>query len=354
MSEKYQVSSSPHVRAKDSTSRIMLYVILALLPASLFGIWNFGLRALMLILVTIASCVVSEWAFDKIVHKKNSLPDLSAVVTGLLLALNLPASLPWWEAVIGGVFAIVIVKMLFGGLGQNFMNPAMGARCFLLISFTGRMTDFATGKGIIPIVTKASEATDALSGATPLAWLKTGTTFDLKSMFFGNTAGCIGETSALALLAGGLFLVAVRIIRLRIPGTYLGTFALLTLVTALIRGYHDPLIYTLEQLCAGGLMLGAWFMATDYVTSPITGRGQLVFGTLLGILTWLFRLIGTSVEGVSYSIIFCNLLVPMIEHYTRPVAAGVAKQSREAKRLMREKAREARRLKAADRKEKSV
>ncbi len=354
MNPKLQVSPSPHMRGTVTTSTIMYIVALALLPSCIAGVLCFGEHAFIILVLATASAVGAEYLFEKLLGRPVTVSDGSALVTGLLIGMNMPPKIAWWIPCLGSAFAIIVIKQLYGGLGQNFMNPAMGARCFLLISFTGRMTDFATGKGIIPIVTKASEATDALSGATPLAWLKTGTTFDLKSMFFGNTAGCIGETSALALLAGGLFLVAVRIIRLRIPGTYLGTFALLTLVTALIRGYHDPLIYTLEQLCAGGLMLGAWFMATDYVTSPITGRGQLVFGTLLGILTWLFRLIGTSVEGVSYSIIFCNLLVPMIEHYTRPVAAGVAKQSREAKRLMREKAREARRLKATDRKEKSV
>ena len=259
MSDLYHVSSSPHVRSKDTTSKIMLYVIMALLPTSLFGIYNFGIRALILILVTIASCVASEWIFNKIVHKKNSIDDLSAVVTGLLLALNLPASLPWWEAVIGGVFAIVIVKMMFGGLGQNFMNPALGARCFLLIAYTGPMTNFVC---------------DAYSGATPLAILKPGsevvgqTAPTLLTMFIGKTSGVIGETSVICLLIGAIYLVVRKIISLRIPLSYIGTFAVLIFLFA--PGHQFDAMYMLQEICGGGLILGAFFMATDYVTSPIT------------------------------------------------------------------------------------
>ena len=215
MSEKYQVSSSPHVRAKDSTSRVMLYVIIALLPATLFGIWNFGMHALLLILVTIASCLASEWIFDKIVHKKNSLPDLSAVVTGLLLALNLPAGLPWWEAVIGSVFAIVIVKMMFGGLGQNFMNPALGGRCFLLIAFAADMTNFKSSKF------------EAYSGATPLAMIRNEglSSVNVMDMLTGKIPGTIGETSVIAILIGAMILILLGVITLRIPAAYLITFA---------------------------------------------------------------------------------------------------------------------------------
>ena len=304
MSDLYHVSSSPHVRSKDTTSKIMLYVIIALLPTSLFGIYNFGIRALILILATIASCVASEWIFNKIVHKKNSIDDLSAVVTGLLLALNLPASLPWWEAVIGGAFAIVIVKMMFGGLGQNFMNPALGARCFLLIAFAADMTNFTVG---------------AYSGATPLAQMRNGEAVDTMSMLIGKTAGTIGETSALLLLVGGVYLIAKKIISWRIPVCYIVTLGLFVL---LFGGHGFDMTYLAEQLCGGGLMLGAFFMATDYVTSPITPKGQIVFGILLGILTGIFRLFGGSAEGVSYAIIFCNLLVPLIERVTTPTAFG--------------------------------
>ena len=315
MSEKYQVSSSPHVRAKDSTSRVMLYVIIALLPATLFGIWNFGMHALLLILVTIASCLASEWIFDKIVHKKNSLPDLSAVVTGLLLALNLPAGLPWWEAVIGSVFAIVIVKMMFGGLGQNFMNPALGGRCFLLIAFAADMTNFKSSKF------------EAYSGATPLAMIRNEglSSVNVMDMLTGKIPGTIGETSVIAIVIGAIFLILMGVIDLRIPGTYIVTFVIFVGIFGHIAnpdvGFFDPQ-YITAHLCGGGLMLGAWFMATDYVTSPITPKGQFVYGIILGVLTGLFRLFGGSAEGVSYAIIISNLLVPLIERVTLPKPFG--------------------------------
>lgn len=304
MSEIYNVSSSPHVRSKDTTARIMLYVLIALLPASIFGIYNFGYKALILILVTIASCVASEWIYEKIVHKKSTINDLSAVVTGLLLALNLPSTLPWWEAVLGGVFAIIIVKMLFGGLGQNFMNPALGARCFLLISFTGTMTSFTY---------------DGVTGATPLALLKDGQTVDTMKMLLGTTAGTIGETSVIAILIGAIILILFGVINLRIPGTYIVSFAVFILI---FGGHGFDWNYVVAELCGGGLMLGAFFMATDYVTSPITPVGQIIFGIMLGVLTGIFRLFGASAEGVSYAIIFSNLLVPLIEKWTVPTAFG--------------------------------
>ena len=315
MSEKYQVSSSPHVRAKDSTSRVMLYVIIALLPATLFGIWNFGMHALLLILVTIASCLASEWIFDKIVHKKNSLPDLSAVVTGLLLALNLPAGLPWWEAVIGSVFAIVIVKMMFGGLGQNFMNPALGGRCFLLIAFAADMTNFKSSKF------------EAYSGATPLAMIRNEglSSVNVMDMLTGKIPGTIGETSVIAIVIGAIFLILMGVIDLRIPGTYIVTFVIfigIVIFITLFGGHGFDPQYITAHLCGGGLMLGAWFMATDYVTSPITPKGQYVYGIILGVLTGLFRLFGGSAEGVSYAIIISNLLVPLIERVTLPKPFG--------------------------------
>ncbi|MFR2747382.1 MAG: RnfABCDGE type electron transport complex subunit D [Roseburia hominis] len=253
MSDLYHVSSSPHVRAKDTTSRIMLYVIIALLPTSLFGIYNFGYKALVLILVTIASCVASEWVFNKIVHKKQTIDDLSAVVTGLLLALNLPATLPWWEAVIGGVFAIVVVKCLFGGLGQNFMNPALGARCFLLIAFAADMTKFGITKNGIEVY----------SSVTPLAAMRNGEAVNTMDMLIGRTAGTIGETSAIAILIGAIFLILMGVINLRIPASYIITFAVFML---LFGGHGFDGSYLTAQLCGGGLMLGAFFMATDYVT----------------------------------------------------------------------------------------
>ena len=296
MSEKYQVSSAPHVRAKDSTSRVMLYVIIALLPASLFGIWNFGYKALVLILVTIASCLASEWIFDKIVHKKNSLPDLSAVVTGLLLALNLPAGLPWWEAVIGSVFAIVIVKMLFGGLGQNFMN-------------------FSSAKF------------EAYSGATPLGMIRNQglDSVNIMDMLTGKIPGTIGETSVIAILIGAIFLILMGVIDLKIPASYIVTFAIFMFIFGAQR---FDMNYVVAELCGGGLMLGAFFMATDYVTSPITPMGQILFGICCGLLTGIFRCFGANAEGVSFAIILSNLLVPLIEKITVPNAFGVVKEAK--------------------------
>ena len=292
----------------------MLYVIIALLPTSLFGIYNFGWHALLLIVVTIASCVASEWIFNKITKRKQTIRDLSAVVTGLLLALNLPPTLPWWMAVLGGAFAIIVVKCLFGGLGQNFMNPALGARCFLLISFTGPMTTFANSRYYI------RQGMDAVSSATPLASLKAGeTTLNTLDMLLGRTPGTIGETCVLAILLGAIFLILMGVIDLRIPGTYIITFVIFIL---LFSGHGLDWNYVVAQLTGGGLMLGAFFMATDYVTSPITPIGKIIFGIVLGVLTGIFRLFGASAEGVSYAIIFSNLLVPLIERITVPRPFG--------------------------------
>ena len=315
MSDLYHVSSSPHVRAKDTTSRIMLYVIIALLPTSLFGIYNFGYKALVLILVTIASCVASEWVFNKIVHKKQTIDDLSAVVTGLLLALNLPATLPWWEAVIGGVFAIVVVKCLFGGLGQNFMNPALGARCFLLIAFAADMTKFGITKNGIEVY----------SSVTPLAAMRNGEAVNTMDMLIGRIPGTIGETSVIAIVIGAIFLILMGVIDLRIPASYIITFAVFML---LFGGHGFDGSYLTAQLCGGGLMLGAFFMATDYVTSPITPMGQIIFGICCGILTGLFRCFGANAEGVSFAIILSNILVPLIEKHTVPMAFGQVKEAK--------------------------
>ena len=307
------VSSSPHVRAKDSTNRIMLYVILALLPTTLFGIFNFGPKALLLIVLTIASCVATEWVFEKIIHKKSTISDLSAVVTGLLLALNLPVTLPWWEAVLGGVFAIAIVKMMFGGLGQNFMNPALGARCFLLIAFAADMTNFQT---------------DTYTGATPLAAMRNGEVINTMDALIGRTAGTIGETSTIAILIGAIILILLGVITLAIPASYLITFVIFMLI---FGGHGFDMNYIVAQLCSGGIMLGAFFMATDYVTSPITPNGRILFGICCGILTGLFRCFGANAEGVSFAIILSNLLVPMIEKITIPRAFGQVKEKKEGK-----------------------
>ena len=304
MNDLMKVSSNPHIRSKSTTSSIMLTVVIALLPAAGFGIYNFGPKALLLILVTVASTVATEFAFEKICKKKVTTGDFSAVVTGLLLALNLPVSSPWWIGVVGGVFAILVVKMLFGGLGQNFMNPALGARCFLLISFTSIMTNFDC---------------DAYTGATPLANLKGGEAVNILDMVIGRTAGTIGETSMIAIVIGACILILFGIIDLRVPGTYIVTLAVFVSIFG-AHGLNWP--YISAHLSGGGLMLGAFFMATDYVTRPITKKGQYVFGFLLGVLTGIFRIFGPSAEGVSYAIIIGNLLVPLIEKVTLPKAFG--------------------------------
>ena len=310
MSDLLKVSSSPHVRAKDDTSRIMLYVILALMPTYIFGIINFGLRALLLVGVCIITCVLSEFLFEKAVGKKSTVGDLSAVVTGLLLALNLPHTLPIWQAVIGSIFAIVVVKMLFGGLGQNFMNPALGGRVFLLISFATSMTNFEF---------------DGIAGPTPLASMRAGEAVNTLDMLSGRTGGTIGETSTLCILVGAIILILLGVIDLVIPGVYIVSFSVFIL---LFGGHGFDTTYLVAHLCGGGLMLGAFFMATDYVTSPITPMGKVLFGICLGVLTGLFRIFGNSAEGVSYAIIFSNLLVPLIERVTVPRAFGVAKEKK--------------------------
>ena len=304
----YNVSANPHERDKASTHSIMLDVIIALLPATLFGFWNFGVKAIINTVICVAVCVLAEYVWQRCMHQKITIKDCSAALTGLLLALNLPPEVPFWIPVIGGLFAIIVVKQLFGGLGQNFMNPALGARCFLLISFAGIMTNFSyNGFG---------GSFDATTSATPLAALKAGEVVNLKAMFLGNTAGTIGETSALLLLVGGVYLFTKKIISWRIQ------YVILLLWSLFSGGHGFDMTYLAEQLCGGGLMLGAFFMATDYVTSPITPKGQIVFGILLSILTGIFRLFGGSAEGVSYAIIFSNLLVPLIERVTTPTAFG--------------------------------
>ena len=313
MSEMLNVSSNPHVRDKQTTQMIMLDVTIALLPAGIFGIYNFGIRALPVILVTIAAAVFTEFLYEKLMHKTITVYDLSAVVTGLLLALNLPSTIPFWIAILGAVFAILIVKQIFGGLGQNFMNPALAARCFLLLSFTGKMTAFTY---------------DGVTGATPLYNMKHGESYDLLHMFLGNTAGTIGETSALALLLGAAYLLIKKIIDFRIPVFYIGTFTIFALIYTACNGGVD-FTFIAGQLCGGGFMLGAWFMATDYVTSPVTPMGRIIFGICLGLLTGAFRLLSSEnsgAEGVSYAIIFCNLLVPLIERITIPRGFGREKK----------------------------
>ena len=309
MNKLLNVSTSPHVRSSASTSSIMCDVLIAMAPAALFGIYQFGFRAFLIIVICVATAMLTEYIYEKAMKKPITIMDYSAAVTGLILALNMPAYIDLWIPALGSVFAIVIVKQLYGGLGQNFMNPALAGRCFLLISFAGKMTQFFP---------------DGVTGATPLAALKAGESVNLLDMFIGTIPGTIGETSVIALLIGAAYMLAKKVINWKIPFTYIATVA----VFALIFGGHGfDMTYVAAQICGGGLIFGAFFMATDYVTSPITPNGQIIYGVCLGLLTGIFRIFGPSAEGVSYAIIFCNLLVPLIEKVTMPTPFG-----REAKK----------------------
>lgn len=339
------MSASPHVRSGVTTRSIMRDVAIALIPASAMGVYMFGFRAFLVLLTSVASAVLAEFLWRKLMKKKAPY-ECSALVTGLLLGMNLPAGVPLWMPVVGSFFAIIVVKEMFGGLGQNFMNPALAARCFLLICFAGRMTAFGVEATTEHFYYGAS-AIDGLSSATPLAVLKSldpelatspayiwdsvdalfrpSQIISLKDMFFGFTGGVIGETSTLAILIGAAYLLFRRVINLRIPLAYILTFAVFIVIFGGYGLSGEGMYFLACELCGGGLMLGAWFMATDYVTSPITKLGQIVFGILLGLLTGIIRICGNSAEGVSYAIIFCNLLVPYIEKFTMPRAFGVVK-----------------------------
>ncbi len=315
MSDLRKVSSNPHVRAKTTTSNIMMWVVIALLPATGFGIYNFGLNALIITVLSVASAVLSEFLYEKALKKPVTIGDFSAVVTGLLLALNLPSTVPFWVPVLGSVFAIIMVKQLFGGLGQNFMNPALGGRCFLVLSFPALMTNFIT---------------DTYTGATPLANLKNGIEVNVMDMLIGRTGGTIGETSMLCIVIGAMILFAVGVIDYVIPFTYIITFVLFV---GLFGGFGFNFSYIAAHLAGGGLMLGAFFMATDYVTCPITPRGRVIYGVILGLLTGIFRIFGANAEGVSFAIVISNLLVPLIEKFTIPRAFGIKKSAKkEAKK----------------------
>ena len=308
---KMNISASPHIRSGETTTGIMADVMIALLPAAAMGVYNFGLRAALMILICVTACMVFEYFSEILMKRKNTVRDLSAAVTGMLLAMNLPVDLPYWMAILGCLFAIVVVKQLFGGIGQNFMNPALAARCFLVLSFVGPMTTFTY---------------DAVTTATPLSVLRSDgvSAVSVWSMFLGNEAGTIGETSALALLIGAAYLLIRRVIRLTIPAFYLGSFSLFITIYGLTQDMSGFALvrYVAAHVVGGGLMLGAFFMATDYTTSPITGKGRMIYGVLLGALTFCFRAFGSSAEGVSYAIIIGNLLVPMIEMITKPKSFG--------------------------------
>lgn len=289
----------------------MWNVSLALLPATVFGVFHFGWYAALVVLISIVSAVLSEFAYQKLTRQRVLIDDGSAFLTGLLLGLNMPPAVPLWMPVLGSVFAVLFVKQFFGGLGRNFMNPALAGRCFLLISFAGTMSQFTV---------------DGVASATPLNAMRNGEAVNIADMFFGFTGGTIGEVSALALILGGLYLLARKIIRWEIPVCYIASFALFQFFFG--AKSFDPM-FVLAHLCGGGLMLGAWFMATDYVTSPITNKGKVIYGILLGILTGVFRTFGATPEGVSYAIIFGNLVVPLIEKITMPKAFGLEKEKKQ-------------------------
>ena len=320
---KLTVASSPHIRGNFRTNRIMLDVVLALLPALAVGIWRFGLGALLVTLVCVSAAVAAEWLYSLITKTRNTIVDGSAVVTGLLLAMTLPATVPYWQAALGSVFAIIVMKALWGGLGQNIFNPALASRAFLLLLFPASLTRYAA-LGVDCVTAATSGSADLVTSATPLHHMVMPALPEesLLDMFLGNCPGSIGEISALALLLGGAYLVYRKVISLRIPAADLGTVAVLTLV---FHKTDAPIQWMLYSLLSGGVMLGAIFMATDYATSPATPVGQIVYGVGCGALTVIFRYYGLFPEGVTYAILIMNALVWVIDRYTPIRRFGVKK-----------------------------
>jgi len=307
---KLTVDSSPHIRGNFRTNRIMLDVVLALMPAFGMGLIRFGAQALLVTLVCVVAAVGAEWLYSRIRRSRNTIVDGSALVTGLLLAMTLPATVPLWQAAIGSAFAIIVVKALCGGLGQNIFNPALSGRALLMLVWPASLTRFA--------------GVDGVTGATPLHHMVRPALPEerLMDMFLGSCPGCIGEISALALLIGGVYLVCRKVISARIPAAYLGTVALITLI---FPRAGSPVEWMLYNLFSGGLMLGAIFMATDYVTSPVTKKGQIIFGVGCGVLTVIFRYYGLFPEGGTYAILIMNACVWIIDRYTAPRRFGVRK-----------------------------
>ncbi len=325
---KLTVASSPHVNSPVNTRSLMLDLIIALVPALCVGTYFFGPRALVLTLVSVVGCMFFEWLYNAIMKKPQTLGDLSAVITGILLAFVCPVALPYWTILIGDFFAIVLTKTLFGGLGKNFLNPALAGRAFLMLSYASFMSTWVK-PGISNWMDLGAGVADAVTGATPLANLHTGALpkVELVDVLVGNVGGCIGEVSAIALICGGIYLVIRGVINIRIPATYIGTVAILTLIFP--QG-NPNVTWMLYQLCSGGLMLGAFFMATDYVTSPCTPKGEIIYGVGCGLLTVFIRYFGGFPEGVSYAILVMNLFVPIIEKYTHPSRFGLTKAAAKA------------------------
>ena len=326
---KLIATSNPHIRGSETTRSIMLDVIIAMLPALAFAIFNFGLRALTLTAVSVVGCIFWEWLYRKLMKKPQSIGDLSCVVTGMLLAFVCPVQMPYWMILIGDFFAIIVVKQLFGGIGKNFLNPALAGRAVLLASYAGTMTswvDPAAGKA--PII---GSVADVVTTATPLAVMKTGDfaaltgTYNVGNMFIGQIPGSLGEVSALALLIGGAYLIWRKVINWQTPVSYIATVAVLTF---LFPKQGSGIEWMLYSIFGGGLFLGAFFMATDYATSPVTKKGQLIFGIGCGLFTVLIRYFGSYNEGVCYSIMVMNLLVALIDKYTKPTRFGVVKSDK--------------------------
>ena len=323
---KLIATSSPHIRGNETTRSLMLDVVIAMVPALVAAVIVFGIRALTMTAVSVVACIFWEWLYRKILKKDQTVGDLSAVVTGMLLAFVCPVTLPYWMLILGDAFAILLAKQLYGGIGKNFVNPALAGRAALLACYATAMTTW-----IDPTASKAGVlgvGADIVTAATPMAMMKEGglaavmETYDLQSMFVGNIGGSLGEVSALALLIGGIYLIARKVITWHIPVAYLGTVAVLTFLFP--RG-NDPLTFMLYNLLGGGLMLGAFFMATDYVTSPVTGKGRIVFGIGCGLLTVFIRYFGGYPEGVCYSILIMNCTTWLIDKYMRPARFGVVK-----------------------------
>ena len=326
---KLIATSNPHIRSNETTRSIMLDVIIAMLPALAFAIFNFGLRALTLTAVSVVACIFWEWLYRKLMKKPQSIGDLSCVVTGMLLAFVCPVHMPYWMIIIGDFFAIVVVKQLFGGIGKNFLNPALAGRAVLLASYAGTMTswvDPAAGKAAI-----IGSNADVVTTATPLAIMKTGdfaelmATYGVDKMFIGQIPGSLGEVSAVALLIGGAYLIWRKVINWQTPVAYIATVAVLTF---LFPKQGTGLEWMLYSVFGGGLFLGAVFMATDDATSPVTKKGQLIFGIGCGLFTVLIRYFGSYNEGVCYSIMVMNLLVALIDKYTKPTRFGVVKSDK--------------------------
>jgi electron transport complex protein RnfD len=317
MDNQYLVTSSPHFRSDYKIERMMLDVIIALLPALIAGTVFFGIRALMLTAISMVTAVLTEYVIERLLHREITIDDYSAAVTGMLVAFNLPPTVSWWIPVVGSFFAISIVKMCFGGLGNNFVNPALAARVFLLASWPVQMTTWK-----IPDAVSAATAADAMTTATPLAVLKTGTITHLPSlwsMFIGNIGGTIGETSTLALLIGAAYLVYRGVINLKTPLSFIATVGIMTWIFGPDGMFTGPFLY---HILGGGLILGAFYMATDYATSPVTPLGQIIMGIGCGIFTSVIRLWGGYPEGVSYAILLMNMVSPLIDRYTMPKVFG--------------------------------